>query len=247
MNPDRLAELEEERRFLLHSIRDIEREFAAGDVDRSDFTVLRDGYVARAAAVLREIEDGRSALVPKVSQPWWRRAVVIGVTLAVAVGLGLFVARSAGQRLPGQSLTGGQPADAVATKLSQASQVLMSDSVTALRLYEEVLAIEPDNVEALTYRAWLTVLGGRGDADMALIEEGIAGLRQATEVDDTYADAHCFLAVAAGRFLDPPDADTAIAEGEACLALNPPGMFRSDIEQMVAELSAASGSAPTST
>lgn len=247
MNPDRLAELEEERRFLLHSIRDIEREFAAGDVDRSDFTVLRDGYVARAAAVLREIEDGRSALVPKVSQPWWRRAVVIGVTLAVAVGLGLFVARSAGQRLPGQSLTGGQPADAVATKLSQASQVLMSDSVTALRLYEEVLAIEPDNVEALTYRAWLTVLGGRGDADAAIVEEGIAGLRHATEVDDTYADAHCFLAITTGRFLDPPDADTAIVEGEACLALNPPGMFRSDIEQMVAELSAASGSAPTST
>ena len=247
MNPDRLAELEEERRFLLHSIRDIEREYEAGDVDRADFTVLRDGYVARAATVLREIEDGRSSLLPKMSPPWWRRAVVIGATLAVAVGLGVFVARSAGQRLPGQSLTGGQPADAVATKLSQASQVLMSDSATALRLYEEVLAIEPDNVEALTYQAWLTVLGGRGAADVALSEEGIDGLRRASEGDDSYADAHCSLAVATGRFLDPPDADTAIAEGEACLALNPPGMFRSDIEQMVAELSASASTAPTST
>ena len=32
MNPDRLAELEEERRFLLESIRDLDREREAGDV-----------------------------------------------------------------------------------------------------------------------------------------------------------------------------------------------------------------------
>ena len=59
MNPDRLAELEEERRFLLSSIRDLDREHAAGDVDEADYCALRDGYVARAAAVLREIEGGR--------------------------------------------------------------------------------------------------------------------------------------------------------------------------------------------
>ena len=43
MNPDDLAELEEERRFLLTSIRDLEREHEAGDVDEHDFTTLRDG------------------------------------------------------------------------------------------------------------------------------------------------------------------------------------------------------------
>ena len=61
-DPDRLAALEEERRFLLDSIRDIERERAAGDVEEHDFTVLRDGYVARAAAVLREIDEGKTAI-----------------------------------------------------------------------------------------------------------------------------------------------------------------------------------------
>ena len=73
MDPDRLAELEEERRFLLGSIRDLEKEHEAGDVDEADFTALRDGYVARAAAVLREIEDGRSALPAKPVRPWWRK------------------------------------------------------------------------------------------------------------------------------------------------------------------------------
>ena len=60
MNPDRLAELEEERRFLLRSLDDLEREHEAGDVDEHDFEVLRDGYTARAARVLRAIDDGQS-------------------------------------------------------------------------------------------------------------------------------------------------------------------------------------------
>ena len=61
-DPDRLAELEEERRFLLRSLDDLEREHDAGDVDEHDFATLRDGYVARAAAVLREIDEGKAAL-----------------------------------------------------------------------------------------------------------------------------------------------------------------------------------------
>ena len=61
IDPDRLAELEEERRFLLRSLDDLEREHDAGDVDEHDFAALRDGYVARAAAVLREIDEGKAA------------------------------------------------------------------------------------------------------------------------------------------------------------------------------------------
>ena len=53
INPDTLAELEEERRFLLRSLTDLERELEAGDVDRADYEVLRDGYTARAATVMR--------------------------------------------------------------------------------------------------------------------------------------------------------------------------------------------------
>ncbi|HUC33881.1 MAG TPA: hypothetical protein VMS14_10780, partial [Ilumatobacteraceae bacterium] len=121
---DHLAELEEERRFLLASIRDLEREHEAGDVDDADYQTLRDGYVARAAAVLREIEDGRNRLPPPPARPWWRRAIVPAATVVVAAGLGVFVAQSAGQRLPGQTITGGQAANEVATLLAQARQEL---------------------------------------------------------------------------------------------------------------------------
>ncbi len=60
MNPDRLAALEEERRFLLRSLADLEREREAGDVDDVDYRELRDGYTVRAAATLRAATGLRS-------------------------------------------------------------------------------------------------------------------------------------------------------------------------------------------
>ncbi len=237
MTPERLAELEEERRFLLRSIRDIEREREVGDVDQHDFTILHDGYVARAGAVLREIENGRSSRTPKRVVPLWRRLTVIGVTLAVAVGLGIFVARSSGQRLPGQTLTGGQEVDEVTGKLAQASQLLVDDPAKAVAIYGEVLQLDPQNPEALTYIAWLKVLDASKAGNTELLVEGISELSAASQVDATYADAHCLLAVATGRILDPADADTAVRAGLACLDANPPGGLRSSVAALVAELS----------
>ena len=233
MNPDDLAELEEERRFLLTSIRDLEREHEAGDVDEHDFTTLRDGYVARAATVLREIDDGRRALPSRAERPWWRRLAVPVATLVVAGGLGLAVANFAGQRLPGQGLTGGQTPDEVASLLAEARQVLGTDPVTALSAYEKVLELEPDNVEAVTYRAWLHILDAYGAGDMAAIEAEIPELQRAIAIDDTYADAHCLLAVATGRFLEPPDEAIAATEAQACLDLDPPNALAASVQGLL--------------
>ena len=49
-------ELRDEQQFLLDSLRDLERERAAGDIDEHDYTTLRDGYIARAAAITRELD-----------------------------------------------------------------------------------------------------------------------------------------------------------------------------------------------
>ena len=222
MNPDRLAQLEEERAFLLGSIRDLDREHEAGDVDDTDYQTVRDGYVARAAAVMREIDEGRSALPARVRRPWWRRLVVPAATLAVGVVLGLVVSHFAGQRLPGQTLTGGLPQDEVSTLLAQGRSMLNDDTAGALAAYRKVLDIEPDNAEARTYTGWLVVLNGRQANDQAQIAQGIDLLRAAGQIDPLYADPHCFVAVASGRFLSPPDVETAKAEGALCLASSPP-------------------------
>lgn len=234
MNPDLLAELEEERRFHLASIRDIEREYAAGDIDDDDYRTLRDGHVARAAAVMREIEAGRRALAPKPPRSLWRRVAIIGSTLAVAIALGVFVAQSAGQRLPGQTLTGGAPMDEVAVKLAEARQALGVDSAVAIAAYQEVLAIEPQNAEALTYTAWLIVQNGSQTGNQGQVRDGLELLRIAATVDPTYADPHCFIAITSANIIEPPDPATVVAEGQECLDRNPPAALGPAIQNMMA-------------
>jgi hypothetical protein len=236
IDPDRLAALEEERRFLLDSIRDLEREHEVGDVDEHDFTVLRDGYVARAASVMREIDDGKSALPPKAARPVWRRLLVPAVTVLVAVVLGLAVRGYAGQRLPGQTLTGGQAPDQVSTLLAQGRSQLNGDPTLAIATYRKVISIEPKNAEAHTYIAWLLVLNGRQAKDNSQVQQGIGLLQEATTFDDAYADPHCLLAVANGRFLDPPDAVTAKAQAQQCLDLNPPADMRPMVQGLIDSL-----------
>ena len=52
--------LEEERDFCLRSLRDLEAERDAGDIDAVDYETLRDAYTVRAAAALRQL-DGEVA------------------------------------------------------------------------------------------------------------------------------------------------------------------------------------------
>lgn len=231
MTIDRRSKLEEERRFLLTSIRDLDREHAAGDVDDDDHRVLRDGYVARAAAVLRQIEHGTEARRHRRSP--WRTALTVVATVAAAVAFGLAVPRFAGQRLPGQSITGGPVMDQVTDLLAAARQSLSSDPTASLAAYDRVLEIEPANAEAVTYRAWLLVLGGRGAGDETIVRSQLAELRRATTLDDEYADPHCLLAVATGRFLDPPDTEVSRVEAQACLERNPPAALRPAIEALL--------------
>lgn len=56
------SQLEEQRRFLLTSLRDLDAERHAGDIAEADYLRLRDDYTARAAAVLR-------ALAPPTASP----------------------------------------------------------------------------------------------------------------------------------------------------------------------------------
>lgn len=57
--PD-LARMEEERDHLLASIEDLDRERSLGELADADYEELRRGYTARAAAVLRAIDQARA-------------------------------------------------------------------------------------------------------------------------------------------------------------------------------------------
>jgi hypothetical protein len=217
VNADQLAELEEQRRFLLRSITDLDREFKYGDVDEHDYATLRDGYTARAASVLRAIEDGQALVVhhrprrPKMLAAW-----IVGTVLVASLA-GWLVARSSGQRLPGQSISGGLPGDEVAQKLAEARQLLGVDPQQAIIRYQAVRELDPNNAEALAYMGWLIAQNGPTAAS-----SGAEFLRGAIKLDPTYADPHCFLAITSADLLQPPDLETARSEAQACLDNNPP-------------------------
>ena len=235
--------LEEQRDFLLSSLRDLERERAAGDVDEADYEALRSSYTARAAEVIRKLTDEHvevdgGAAPTRAALPW-RRIVGAVVLVAVASVLGLFVARQSGQRLPGETASGGI-ADSTANKLAQARQLNFNDPIAAINLYSDVLKVDPDNVEALTYRSWLLALTAR-DAEQsvrdAAVQTAILGLGRATLLDDTYPDAHCFLGIVSFRFAN--DVKTAKTELAKCQAANPPAEVKGFVDSVVAELEAA--------
>lgn len=236
-----LDALAEERDFLLASLRDLEREREAGDIDPEDYRTLRSGYVARTAAIAREIAAGQRRRGER--RNWTRTAVGVTVVLALAAGSGAWVATQSGQRLPGESVTGGIEQSS-ASMLSQARMADMSNPAEALALYNGVLEIEPDNVEALTYRAWLLYrviprAVDVGDAEKAqVLVQAHADLVRATQLDETYPDAFCFLGVMEFRvFADARDARTAV---ERCTAMNPPHEVGALLASLVAEIDQAS-------
>ena len=238
MNPDQLADLEQEQKFLLNSLRDLEREYRFGDVDEVDYQTLREGYTARAAAVMRAIHDGKAAL-PQPPQPrLGRRIASLVAVVMVAIAAGVLVAQSSGQRLPGQELTGSIPGD-VSTQLAQARMLLASDPVAAQNLYTAVLAERPQHPEALAYSGWLLAINSMGASEellSAALETSRGLLQRATLSDPDYADPHCFLAIIAARIQpnrDQPDPDEVAGHVERCLSKNPPADMRGLLDALV--------------
>ena len=192
MNADQLAELEDERRFLLRSLRDLDAELAAGDVDRVDYETLRDGYTRRAADVLRGIEDGKAALPSRRPRRRARAAAVVVGVLVVAAAIGIVAARSSGERTAGDTITGGVPGrEDTAALLSRARALLGGDPRLAQDAYALVLDREPDNAEALTYSAWLLYFASaRASPDLRDVAVATAQeqLARAVAVDPAYPD-----------------------------------------------------------
>ena len=267
INPDRLAELEEERRFLLRSLADLEREHAAGDVDEVDYRELKDGYTVRAATTLREIDEGRSALPSKPPADWRRRLITGGVVVALIGVVWWALAASSAERLPGQQVSGLDPRNERQVLMAQARDLQFQQPGAAADLYAQVLAEEPDDPEALTYYGWTLALdaavagsgsgtvattapsGGTAEDDpvVAQLREAVDSLLRATEVDPAYADPKCFLGIVNANFLN--DAETALGWVDACIEAGPPadvlGLVQGLRETIVAELDGSAPSVPS--
>ena len=190
LDPDELVALEEERDHLLASLDDLEREHDAGDLDDADYGALKDDYTTRAAEVLRAIDEHRSLV--RGSRPRMRpgrAAAITAAVLVLAVGAGLLVARSSGQRGAG-TLTGN--GDSLREQLATCQPLAFRSPAKGVSCYQKILDASPDNLDALTYQGWALVRDGN-------VERGARNLARAVAVDPDYPDARVFRAIVLAR------------------------------------------------
>ena len=232
LDPDVLAALERERDFLLRSLDDLDAERAAGDLDTSDHAALADDYTRRLAEVARSIDEERTAFDQVDTKLDTRQRVftVIGIVV-LAVLAGVLLGQASGFRSPEDSVTGD-------IRQSSAGLLAEADTLTreqrwpeAIEVYDEVLDVAPGNVEALTYRGWLTAR--LGDDETALLD-----LREAVAVDPTYPDARVFSAIVLDNQLRFTEA---AAELAAFDSVDPPEDMLMLVEQFDLRVSVAAG------
>ena len=154
-------------------------------------------------------------------RPWRNAAVWTVAIVAVAGAAWVLIPRSSGSRGAGGSITGEIRSTAREMIFEAQSRLGEGDMAGAIAAYDEALQLQPSNVEALTYRGWLT--SRRGDRATA-----VEYLDDAIAVNPAYPDARLFRAIVA---LEEGDGALAAIELAVFDSLDPPPYA----EQLVAE------------
>lgn len=240
LDPDALATLEEQRKFLQRSLSDLEREHEAGDLDDEDYATLKHDYETRLGAVSHAVAEGRAEIASnrRPSSPARTALIATGVVVFALV-CGVIVARSAGRRDAGNTITG-DISQTAAQRNTECLSEARTDPTKAISCYTAVLGDAPQNVEALTYRGWIRFVSG----DV----QGVGDLRQAVMLDGSYPDVHAFLAIVLFR---AGCASDAASELQRLDALNPSPLItdqvtslRADVQQALADPTSAAPCTP---
>ena len=230
-------ELEEERDFLLASLRDLEQEREAGELSDKDYRALHDDYTARAAAVLRALERGKDRPGARRDRPQpVRSRRSLGITIVVVVAIaglaGGAVAAFSGQRRPGAPMTGSLP-DTPSGRMQQALQLeSRGEAAEALMIYDELLRADPRNVQALAYRGWLLKRAGLPDKAMESLDQAVA-------IDPKFPDAHFFRGMV--LYQDRNDPAGAVTEFRLFMSNNPPQAMVPLVEDVLRRAMADAG------
>ncbi|MBA2751138.1 MAG: hypothetical protein H0U41_02725 [Actinobacteria bacterium] len=266
-----VRELEEERDHLLQSLEDLDRELAEGDIEEADYEALKEDYTARTAAVLRAIEDAGPARPRRAAPesgpesesapaseatrgggsrgfPKRARITVAALTVAALVAVsGVLVSRSAEQRRPGEAATGDiaatGPTGDVAQGLATARQLReQGQTLAAIRTYDEVLAMDAKQPEALAYRGWLVRQAGAQAGNAELVNKGLEYVNRAVAADPSYPWAHFFRGLI--LYEDKRDPAAAVPELRAFLEAGPPPAMVPAVQELLRQAETAAGATP---
>jgi tetratricopeptide (TPR) repeat protein len=232
LDPDELARLEDERDHLLRSLDDLDAEHAAGDLTDDEYEGLRDEYTNRAAEVLKAIE-GRRAAMESAKPPRSSGRIVASVLVVVAVATvaGVLLAHSLGARGEGTEITGSGAT--MRDRLAECQRLFGTPS-KAVTCYDKILASDPKNLEAMTYRGWALVRGGKAAQASTEFDRVVA-------VDPTYPDVYVFRAAVKK---DAGDFAGAQHELDTLYGLNPPASLIDTMQNMGLDQEIALGLLP---
>ena len=135
-------------------------------------------------------------------------------------------------RQPGQTVSGNVPPSPAQELVAARHAMSTGDQVMALRLYQAVLTVEPNQPEALAYSGWLLRLSGDVQNNKTLIEAAVADERAAEAADPAYPDPHFFLGLILLDDLHDPTA--AIPQLTAYLGSSPSAAVRKAVEPVLA-------------
>ncbi len=203
------------------SLADARREFDAGELSEADVTAIEvreRAALERARASLATLTDA-SPRRPRRRRKWLLVTGIVCLLLAAVASLWI----SLSPRQSGSSITGGlslskQQKVTVLLREGEAD-IANGNVIAALSAYQQVLAIDPKNVPALTQTGWLDFSAGSSDANPTLVHLGITDLRKAITDAPRNAAPRLYYAIVADS--TPGNQKLAKAQFEVFLRLKP--------------------------
>jgi tetratricopeptide (TPR) repeat protein len=139
-----------------------------------------------------------------------RLVVAIAAAACFVLAASVLAASLAGVRLPGESATGSVslPSAQQERETLDRAAILGSEGqvAQAVQLYNQVLAADPKQPDALTYGGWLVRLAGLASKNRLVIARGDASIARAVKIAPGYPDAHALFAVILYEDFDRPAA-----------------------------------------
>jgi len=180
----------ERKEFLLKSLQELDQELESGNLSSDDHDMLVRRYTRELADIAESEKATSSGQKPKKGYRTKALLWSLGVVL-LGVVAGITVSQTSGDRSEGESITG-SIRKSVNTQISEAQMLLGNRDRwgEAIEIFDQVLEVQPSNVEAITYRSWLNYQSGV-DADTQ-----ITAWKEVLVLEPSYSDALVFIAIA---------------------------------------------------
>lgn len=192
------------------SLEDAEREHAAGELSDADFASIVHRENASLDLARTELTTLAGAATPSAARspstshgaPRRRkRSRLVVALVCFALAAGVLVWANLGLRQAGQSASGGlslsQTQKVQQLAIEGEADVATGNDVAGLSAYQQILAIEPTNVAALTEAGWLAFTAGSASKNSTVVQRGVSDLHEAVTLAPSSPAPRLYYAIVA--------------------------------------------------